>query len=75
LIVVLLVYEGKYSIGVGDMATKSITKNIDIKDKTLGKSLVVALENAKGKKAKEVVYSKAYRELHGEEIRKIFGEK
>lgn len=28
------------------MATKSILKNIDIKDKELGKSLVIALENA-----------------------------
>lgn len=57
------------------MATKSITKNIDIRDKALGKSLVVALENAKGKKSKEVVYSKTYREIHGDEIRKIFGGK
>lgn len=55
------------------MATKSITKNIDIRDKTLGKSLVNALENAKGKKSKEVEYSKAYREIRGDKIKKIFG--
>ena len=55
------------------MATKSITKNIDIKDKALGKSLVVALENAKGKKSKEVVYSKAYREARVDEVKDILG--
>ena len=36
------------------MATKSILKNVDIKDKKLAKSLITALENAKGKKAKDV---------------------
>lgn len=55
------------------MATKSILKNIDIRDKALGKSLVVALENAKGKKSKKVVLSKACREVQGEEIKKILG--
>lgn len=57
------------------MATKSILKNIDIRDKALGKSLVVALENAKGKKSKEVVLSKACHEAQGEEIKKILGVK
>lgn len=57
------------------MATKSILKNIDIRDKALGKSLVVALENAKGKKSKKVVLSKACREVQGEEIKKILGVK
>ncbi len=36
------------------MATKSILKNEDIKDKNLGKSLVIALENAAKKEAKNV---------------------
>ena len=40
------------------MATKSILKNVDIKDKKLGKSLVIALENAAGKHSKEVTLSR-----------------
>mgnify|MGYP000956858469 CR=1 FL=1 len=57
------------------MATKSILKNIDIKEKALGRSLVSALENAKDKDSKEVILSKACREVHGEDIKKILGVK
>lgn len=55
------------------MATKSILKNVDIREKKLGKSLVVALENAAGKKAKEVALSRTYKEIRGDKINEIFG--
>lgn len=55
------------------MATKSILKNVDIREKKLGKSLVVALENAAGKKAKEVTLSRTYKEIRGDKINEIFG--
>lgn len=55
------------------MATKSIMKNIDIRDKKLGKNLIVALENASGKHSKEVQISRTYSEARGEQIKKIFG--
>lgn len=53
------------------MATKSILKNVDIKDKKLGKSLVVALENASGKRAKDVQLSRTYEDVRGEKLRDI----
>lgn len=53
------------------MATKSILKNVDIKDKKLGKSLVIALENAAGKHSKEVTLSRTYEDVRGEKLRSI----
>lgn len=55
------------------MATKSILKNVDIRDKKLGKALVVALESAASKNAKEVVLSRTYKEISGDKINEIFG--
>lgn len=57
------------------MATKSILKNVDIKDEHHGKSLVVALENAAGKKPKDVTLSRTYSDIHGEQIKEIFSKK
>lgn len=57
------------------MATKSILKNVDIKSPKLGKSLVVALESASGKKAKDVTLSRTYSEVRGEMLKEIFGKK
>lgn len=54
------------------MATKSILKNVDIRDKKLGKALVVALESAASKNAKEVVLSRTYKEIRGDKINEIF---
>lgn len=54
-----------------DMATKSILKNIDIKDKKLGKSLVIALENAAGKHAKDVQLTRTYEDVWGDKLRSI----
>lgn len=57
------------------MATKSILKNVDIKEQKLGKSLVVALENAAGKRAKNVTLSRTYSDIRGQKIQEIFGNK
>lgn len=54
------------------MATKTITKNIDIRDKRLGKSLIVALEHASGKKAKDVTISRTCADASNETIKDIF---
>lgn len=53
------------------MATKSILKNIDIKDKELGKSLVIALENATRAHAKDVQLSRTYEDVCGDKLRSI----
>lgn len=53
------------------MATKSILKNVDIKDRTLGKSLLSALENASGKSSKEVEMTRTYTDVHGEKIKDV----
>lgn len=55
------------------MATKSILKNVDVKDRKLGKSLVVALESAAGKRAKDVQLSRTYKDVRGEQMRGVLG--
>ncbi len=64
-------YSDRLTERVMHMATKSILKNIDIKDKKLGKSLVIALENAAGKHAKDVQLSRTYEDVRGEKLRSI----
>lgn len=56
------------------MATKSISKNITIKDKYFARSLVSALESASNKKSKKIVLEKKCREVKGEDIKKLFGD-
>jgi hypothetical protein len=56
------------------MATKSITKNIDIRSKHLDREFVDALENAAGKKSQEVVISKVVKEVKKDQIKLIFGD-
>ena len=53
------------------MATKSILKNVDIKDKKLSKSLVIALEKAAGKHAKDVKLRRTYEDIRGDKLRSI----
>lgn len=53
------------------MATKSILKNIDIKDKKPSKSLVIALEKAAEKHAKDIQLSRTYEDIHGDKLRSI----
>lgn len=57
------------------MATKSIIKNIDIRDRKLCRTFVSALENAQGKKGKDVTLSRSFTEVRGEKIKELFGEK
>ena len=54
------------------MATKSILKNVDIKDKKFGKALVVALESAAGKHSKDVQLSRTYEDVKGDKLRRVF---
>ncbi|BBK75861.1 hypothetical protein [Clostridium butyricum] len=54
------------------MATKSICKNVNLKDKTLTRGLVIALENASNKQGKEVQMSKSVKEIKGKDLLKIF---
>lgn len=57
------------------MATKSILKSIVIKDKKSSSSLINALENAEGKRSKDVSFSRAVRNADDEMIKKMFGNK
>lgn len=57
------------------MATKSILKNVDIKQKDLGKSLIAALETAAGKSSHPVNLSRTYKDIRGDKIKEIFGDK
>lgn len=57
------------------MATKSILKNVVIRDKNVCRSLVSALENAQNKRSKDVRLKKKCTDLKNpDEIRTIFGE-
>lgn len=56
------------------MATKSILKTIHIKNKKTAQALIQALENAKGKKAKDVTMSRMHSTASRDEIKKLFGE-
>lgn len=59
--------------GVIRMATKSILKTVDIRDKKLGRTFARALEVATKKKQKEVKYSHDVRDARTEDIKKFFG--
>lgn len=54
------------------MATKSILKNVDIKDKKLGKALVRALESAAGKRTQDVKLSRTCTDVRGDALRRLF---
>ena len=54
------------------MATKSILKNVDIKNKKFGKQFADAMEKAMSTPDKDVKYTRPYREAKGEEIKKFF---
>ena len=57
------------------MATKSILKSVEIKNKETAAALISALENAKGKHAKPVVIQRSFSDASRDEIRKMFGAK
>ena len=54
------------------MATKSIYKNVNIKEKNLSRTLVSALENAKNKSCKTVQMQKSVKDIRGEKIKELF---
>jgi hypothetical protein len=56
------------------MATKSIYKNVVIKNSSLSRTLVSALENAQNKTSKDVRLSKSCRGLKRGQIKDILGE-
>lgn len=57
------------------MATKSVYKQVRIRDKSLTKRLVVALEESQYKATKPVTYSKSVREVKDPDvIKSIFKE-
>lgn len=56
------------------MATKSIFKDVRIRNRPACRSLVLALEKAKSSQNKTVQLKKKYREISGEEIKKLFGD-
>lgn len=64
-----------FSEGVDIMATKSMLKNVDIRDKKLGKSLILALEHAQSKDSKHVTMSRSYSDVRGDKIKTILGVK
>lgn len=57
------------------MATKSIFKNVKMKNQYLSHSFISALENASGKQAQPVTLQRPVRDVHGAEIKKLFGER
>lgn len=54
------------------MATKSILKSVNIKEKNLGRNFVIALEKAHDKKFKEVKLSRNCSDVKKEEIKNLF---
>lgn len=57
------------------MATKSILKEVTIRDKRLGFAFVEALENAQNKKSEPVQISRNCTELTGDKIKDFFGKR
>lgn len=54
------------------MATKSILKNVNIRDKKLGRNFVNALEEAQSKKNTEIKLEKDFRNVTQDEIKDLF---
>lgn len=55
------------------MATKSILKTVDIRDKKLGRTFAKALEIATKKEQRGVKFSHNVRDARTEDIKKFFG--
>lgn len=54
------------------MATKSILKNVNIKDKRLGRNFVNALEKAQSTENKEIKSEKKFSYVQKDEIKELF---
>lgn len=55
------------------MATKSILKEVRFKDRNLCRGFASALENAKGKKSKDVTMSRTVTDVKKTDVKKFFG--
>lgn len=55
------------------MATKSILKNVTIKDKSSARRLILALENASGKRSQPVQHQRSHSDASRDDIHKMFG--
>ncbi|MCB7321226.1 hypothetical protein [Lacrimispora sp. 210928-DFI.3.58] len=56
------------------MATKSILKDVSIKERSLAHTFLDALDNAKSKKHEQVQISRKCSEITGDKIKEFFGE-
>lgn len=54
------------------MATKSILKNVNIKNKQLGRNFVNALEKARNEEDKEIKVDKKFKNVKQSEIKDLF---
>lgn len=54
------------------MATKSILKSVNIKEKNLGRNFVIALESAQNKKNKVIELKRACKDVKKGEIKDLF---
>lgn len=57
------------------MATKSILKDVNIKEKKLAHTFILALDNARNKQHEQTLVSRKYTELSGEKIKEFFDKK
>ncbi len=55
------------------MATKSILKDVKIKDKQLAHTFIAALDQAENSKYKTVQVTRECKELTGDKIKEFFG--
>lgn len=60
---------------VSSLATKSILKSIQVKDKKTALRLASALENASGKQEKNVQFNRTFSDATRDEIEKMFPDK
>ncbi len=56
------------------MATKSVLKDVDIRDKDMARLLVEALESSENRVSKEICFNKNVNEIDKSQIINIFGE-
>lgn len=66
-------YDGPSKESVMHMATKSILKDIKIKDKQLAHAFIDALEQAESSKYKPTQVTRECKELTGDNIKDFFG--
>lgn len=55
------------------MATKSILKEINVRDRHSARNLVVALESSEKSKVEEIQMTKSVKEISKDKIKAIFG--